>query len=357
MAIQQTLSGALVRSGTLPKAAGDAAFQAFLSDLLSKTNGGTIHGVLLFQTPDAVAAGNNAGVAILPTGVLSVAVPGKQFLVQEGGFTSVGAGVQNLIAMGAGLTIASGSGFNIAAGAFARFDNVVELTAAPALPAHLVNKQYVDTAIANGANGRNWVAAARAVATSNIALTAAPATVDGVVLASGDRVLLVGQADAAENGVYAYDAALHILNRTSDANSAAELTNLTIWVSEGVAHADTQYTCTADASLFLGGDPVNFVQTGGAGMMLAGWGANIDGNTVSIKHVPPVAPSGAVDGFNNVFVSGYRYAAFGETVEVDGVRVYLGDDYTLQFAAGLTTITFVNAPPAGARIRVSGFLA
>lgn len=349
--------GGLLRNGTLPKSAGDAAFQAFLADLLSKENGGTVNGQVLFQTPEAVAAGNNAGVAILPTGVLSVAVPGKQFLVQDGGFTSAGAGVQNLIALGAGLTISSGGGFNVAAGAFARFDDVVELTATPALPAHLVNKQYVDAAIANSSNGRNWVAAARAMSASNVALTGAPATVDGVALAAGDRVLLVGQTAAKDNGVYAYNGT--DLVRADDANSAAEMVNLTIWVSEGTAHADVQYTCTANKSLVLGTDPVNFVQTGGAGMMLAGWGAKIDGNTVSIKYVPPAPPSGAVDGFNKVFVSGDRYAAFGETVEVDGVRVYLGDDYTLQFAAGsgLTTITFVNAPPAGARIRVSGFLA
>jgi hypothetical protein len=263
--------------------------------------------------------------------------------------------VQNLIALGAGLTISSGGGFNVAAGAFARFDDVVELTAAPALPAHLVNKQYVDTAIANGANGRNWVAAARAMSASNVALTGAPATVDGVALAAGDRVLLVGQTAAKDNGVYVYNGA--DLVRADDANSAAELVNLTIWVSEGAAHADVQFTCTANKALALGTDPVNFVQTGGAGMMLAGWGVSVSGNTVSIKRVPPAPPSGAVDGFNKVFVSGDRYAAFGETVEVDGVRVYLGDDYTLQFAAGLTTITFVNAPPAGARIRVSGFLA
>ena len=123
--------GGLLRDGTLPKSACDAAFQAFLADLLSKQNGGTVNGQVLFQTP------------------------------------------------GAGLTIGSGSGFNIAPGAVARFDNAVELTAAPALPAHLVHKQYVDAAIANSMNGRNWVASARAMSTCviGISLVRLPSTV------------------------------------------------------------------------------------------------------------------------------------------------------------------------------------
>lgn len=349
--------GGLLRNGTLPKSAGDAAFQAFLADLLSKENGGTVNGQVLFQTPEAVAAGNNAGVAILPTGVLSVAVPGKQFLVQDGGFTSAGAGVQNLIALGAGLTISSGGGFNVAAGAFARFDDVVELTATPALPAHLVNKQYVDLAIANSTNGRNWVAAARAVATGNVALIGDPPAVDGVTLAPGDRVLLVGQTAAKENGVYVYDGA--DLARADDANSAAELVNLTIWVSEGAAHADVQYTCTANKSLVLGTDPVNFVQTGGAGMMLAGWGVGITGNTVAVKHAAPVAPSaGAIDGTNNVFTfAGVQFAADGECVEVDGVRVYKTADYTVSVSGLDTVVSFISSPPAGSRVMLGGFLA
>ena len=301
--------GGLLRDSTLPKSAVDTAFQAFLGDLLSKTNGGTVNGKVLFQTP------------------------------------------------GAELTIASGGGFKIAPGASARFDNVVELTAAPALPAHLVNKQYVDAAIANSTSGRNWVAAARAVATINVPLTGAPATVDGVTLAAGDRVLLVGQSAPKENGVYSYDGTN--LVRAEDANSAAELVNLTIWVSEGATRADVQYTCTANKSLVLGTDPVNFVQTGGAGMMLAGWGVGITGNTVAVKHAAPVAPSaGAIDGANNVFTfAGVQFAAGGECVELDGVRVYKGADYGISFPSGGTIVTFSSPPPASSRVMLSGFLA
>lgn len=301
--------GGLLRNGTLPQSAVDAAFQAFLADLLSKKNGGTVNGQVLFQTP------------------------------------------------GAGLTIGSGSGFNIAAGAVARFNSAVELTAAPALPAHLVNKQYVDFALANSTNGRNWVAAARVVATSNTALVSTPSTIDGVTLEVGDRVLLVGQTAAKENGVYVYNGGNLI--RADDANSAAEMVNLTIWVSEGAARADVQYTCTANKSLVLDADPVNFVQTGGAGMMLGGWGVGITGNTVAVKHAAPVAPSaGEIDGTNKVFTfGGVRFAAGGERVEVDGVRVYSPADYSVSVSGSDTVVSFGAAPPAGSRVMLSGFLA
>lgn len=300
--------GGLLRDGTLPKSACDAAFQAFLADLLSKKNGGTVNGQVLFQMP------------------------------------------------GAGLIIGSGGSFNIAAGAaLARFDNAVELTATPALPAHLVNKQYVDAAIANSMVGRNWVASARAMSTSNVALSAT--TVDGVTLATGDRVLLVGQTAAKENGVYVYNGSN--LARADDANSAAEMVNLTIWVSEGATYADVQYTCTANKSLVLGSDPVNFVQTGGAGMMLGGWGVGITGNTVAVKHAVPFPPSaGAIDGTNKVFTfAGVRFAVGGECVEQDGVRVYSPADYSVSVSGSDTIVSFFAAPPAGSRVMLSGFLA
>ena len=290
--------GGLLRNGTLPKSAADAAFQAFLADLLSKGSGGQINGSVVFN--GAIHINNSAS-------------------------------------------------FTTAA-------NILT-TATPTLAGHLSTKGYVDSALANGLAGRNWVAAARAVATSNVALTGAPNNVDGVALAAGDRVLLVGQTAAKDNGVYSYDGSN--LVRADDANTAAEMVNLTIWVSEGVSRADVQYTCTANKSLVLGTDPVNFVQTGGAGMMLAGWGIGITGNTVSIKYAAPVAPSsGAINGANKVFTfAGVQFAAGGECVELDGVRVYKTADYTVSVSGSNTVVSFISPPPAGSRVMLGGFLA
>lgn len=329
---QKILSGALIRDGSLPKSAGDAAFQAFLGDLLSKSSGGIVSGSVSFD---------NGG--------------GGEFSVNGGSLVLQGPNARLDVNSGTVVDIRGGTVVDIRAGALVSTAVNIISTATADAPEHLTSKSYVDTAIVNAVNGRNWVPAARAVAVGNVALVGAPGNIDGVALDAGDRVLLIAQTAPAENGVYVYDGA--DLVRADDANTAAEMVSLTIWVAEGAAHADVQYTCTADKGLVLGADPVNFVQTGGAGMMLAGWGVGVTGNTVSVKYTPPLAPSGVVDGVNKVFVSGCDLAAFGEVVEIDGVRVYLTDDYILSRASGLMTITFVDAPPVGSRVRVSGFLA
>lgn len=79
----------------------------------------------------------------------------------------------------------------------------------------------------------------------------------------------------------------------------------------------------------------------------------------AVRFAAPRAPTtGAVDGVNKTFVfSAVELAADGEFVEVDGLRVYKTLDYTIAFAAGDTTVTFVDAPPSGVRVRLGGFKA
>lgn len=78
-----------------------------------------------------------------------------------------------------------------------------------------------------------------------------------------------------------------------------------------------------------------------------------------VRFAAPRAPTtGAVDGVNKTFVfAGVELAADGEFVEVDGLRVYETLDYTISSAAGDTTVTFVDAPPDGVRVRLGGFKA
>jgi hypothetical protein len=50
-----------------------------------------------------------------------------------------------------------------------------------------------------------WKRPVRVVSSTNVTLSPAPGTIDGVPLSSGNRVGLVGQTDTAENGLYEYD--------------------------------------------------------------------------------------------------------------------------------------------------------
>lgn len=195
---QEILHGSLLKAGSLPKSVVDAQFQAFLDDLLSKDNGGTVAGVVSFDS------GNSA--------IFSI----------DGGLLSLqGSGAKLELDNGAAIDLKTGTAFTTAVN--------ITSTATPSADGHLATKGYIDAAVASA--------------------------------------------------------------------------------------------------------PVRFA-------------------------APREPTTGAVDGVNKVFVfSALELATDGEFVEVDGLRVYKTLDYTIAFAAGDTTVTFVDAPPSGVRVRLGGFKA
>lgn len=117
---------------------------------------------------------------------------------------------------------------------------------------------YVDAAIA----GLSWKQSVRAATTAAVTLASDLEngdTLDGVTLATGDRILVKNQASPTENGIYIV-AASGAPTRASDANSGAELVNATVYVSEGTTLADTQWTCSTDAPITIGATNIVFAQ-------------------------------------------------------------------------------------------------
>ena len=107
---------------------------------------------------------------------------------------------------------------------------------------------------------------ARAITSSNITLSGgAPATVDGVSLLADDRVLVNGQSDASENGIY-FVATLGsgsngTFTRTGDANATGEINSgMIIMVTEGTSFADTQWMLTTDGTITVGSTAIYFAQ-------------------------------------------------------------------------------------------------
>lgn len=68
---------------------------------------------------------------------------------------------------------------------------------------------------------------------SNINLASPGATLDGETMAEDDRVLVRGQTDEAENGIYIFNGAATPMTRSADASTAEELNNATVGVAEG----------------------------------------------------------------------------------------------------------------------------
>lgn len=98
----------------------------------------------------------------------------------------------------------------------------------------------------NYVGGLSWKNEVRVATTTNGTLATAYEngdTIDGVVLATGNRILLKNQTTQSENGIYTVNAS-GAPTRAIDADSTAELNNATVSVTEGTAGAGTSWTQT-----------------------------------------------------------------------------------------------------------------
>jgi hypothetical protein len=95
---------------------------------------------------------------------------------------------------------------------------------------------------------------------SNISIASPGATLDGVTMVSGDRVLVAGQTAAAENGIYVWSGPALGMARTNDASTGAELLSALVPVNEGTS-AGTSWRQTA-INITLGTTAITFVAFG-----------------------------------------------------------------------------------------------
>jgi len=151
----------------------------------------------------------------------------------------------------------------------------------PTNPQDAANKRYVDAAVV----GIDWKASVRAATTAAVTLATALEngdTLDGVVLATGNRVLVKNQADATENGIYVV-AASGAPTRGTDADTAAEITaSFAVFVEEGTVNADSGYTLTNDGTVVVGTTALTFTQFTGLGQITAGDGLTKTANTLNV---------------------------------------------------------------------------
>jgi len=100
---------------------------------------------------------------------------------------------------------------------------------APTAAGDAVPKSYVDSAV----EGLAWKDSARVSTQSNINLSSPGATIDGITMASQDRVLVRNQSTQSQNGIYIWNGAATALTRSLDASTFAELEQAIITVEEG----------------------------------------------------------------------------------------------------------------------------
>lgn len=102
----------------------------------------------------------------------------------------------------------------------------------------------------------------RAATTAPASLLGVGGTLDGVVLAAGDRVLVKNQAAGAENGIYVV--ASGAWSRATDADTSGEVpSGLLVVVQNGAENGGAQFVLTTQDPITLGTTPLTFerVQT------------------------------------------------------------------------------------------------
>ena len=166
-------------------------------------------------------------------------------------------------------------------GAIAMGTSKITGLGSPTADADAATKAYVDAATA----GLNVHAAVQAATTANITLASAVEngdTLDGVTLATGNRILVKNQTDKTENGVYVV-AASGAPSRADDYNTAGEVdAGDFIFVEAGTANGKTGWVQT-NVIATVGSDNIEFTQFSGAGTYSAGTGLTLTGTTFSIN--------------------------------------------------------------------------
>jgi hypothetical protein len=171
-------------------------------------------------------------------------------------------------------------------------------------------QQWVNNLVAAQISGQDWKAAVRLATTTALpsntystgALTLTATangalTLDGVGVATNDRVMVKNEPTGSHNGLYVVTntgsaGAPYVLTRASDANVTSEISNgMTVPVLSGSTQADTLWVQTADTPV-LDTTALAFNQIGGSGATYtAGTGLTLTGNQFALT-VPVAVTNG-----------------------------------------------------------------
>lgn len=143
------------------------------------------------------------------------------------------------------------------------------------------SKSYVD-ATANGLDVKSSVRAATTAAGTLASDFANGDAIDGVTLATNDRILIKDQASGSENGIYTVNAS-GAPTRATDFDADAEVTaGAFTFVEEGTTNGDTGHVLSTNGSITVGSTAITFTQFSGAGLLTAGTGLTKTGNTLDV---------------------------------------------------------------------------
>ena len=218
----------------------------------------------------------------------------------------------------------------------------------PTQSQHAANKGYVDAQL----QGLSPKQSVRVLSGANVDISNAPAAIDGVTMASADRVVLTNQSTDSENGIYVYASSGSAMTRATDADTFAKLQSAYFFVKEG-SSADEGFVQTAELSSFAG---QNYVQFSSAGNIVAGNGLAKSGNTLSVNvdgsslEIDSDALRVKAAGITNAMLSGSieNSKLSNSAISIAGASISLGGSISADsIAAQISAGTITDAQLAG----------
>jgi len=215
-------------------------------------------------------------------------------------------------------------------------------------------KAYVDTIKQGSIDIKDSV---RVASTANIAIASAltnGSTIDGVAVATNNRVLLKNQTDASENGIYAVVAS-GAASRTTDANTSVLMTSgMYTFVSEGTAGNAIGFVLTTVDPITLDTTNLTFTQFSSAGAIAAGAGMTKTSNTLDVIGTAGriVANANTVDIGSDVALVANPLSQFGATTSLQ-LKGVLSDETgsgAAVFATSPTLVTPALGTPASGTV-------
>lgn len=255
------------------------------------TSGGSDPTISLGDTLEAIGdvnVQNGATLSLASGGTLS-ALSGSTYTGAAGstmnlaGTVNVQSGGDFNVQSGGGIDIQSGGDLSVESGGTLSISDITDttFTGTPTADTHAVNKAYVDS-IAAGLDWKDSVRVATTAAGTLATDFENGDTIDGVVLATGDRILIKDQASGVENGIYTVNAS-GAPTRATDLDTGSSAAGAATFIEEGTTNADTAWVCTNNTgSDVVGTDALNFTQFAGTNTFTGGDGISIAANVISV---------------------------------------------------------------------------
>lgn len=153
--------------------------------------------------------------------------------------------------------------------------------ATPTTSTDAATKAYVDSTT-SGLDVKQSVRVATTVAGTLATSFENGDTIDGITLATGNRILIKNQATGSENGIYTVNAS-GAPTRATDFDTDAEVTaGAFTFVEQGTVNSDTGWVLSTDNPIVVGTTSLTFTQFSSAGVITAGAGLTQSGNIFNV---------------------------------------------------------------------------